>query len=88
MAALAPEIARASGPVRHTFTTQVRALVDRVAGKCLPARRPNTRAEAIVTLSTLVGALLIERAVDDPVLSAEILAANRAQFGLKPETPE
>jgi hypothetical protein len=39
-------------------------------------------------MSTLVGALLIARAVDDPALSAEILAANRAHFGLDPETSE
>jgi Na+/melibiose symporter-like transporter len=52
--------------VRHTFTAQVRALVERIAGKFFPAQRSNGRAEAIVTMSTLVGALLIARAVDDP----------------------
>lgn len=88
MAALAPEIARGSGPVRHTFTTQVRALIERVAGTLLPARRSNARAEAITVLSTLVGALTLARAVDDPSLSAEILTANRARFEVKPEAPE
>jgi TetR/AcrR family transcriptional repressor of nem operon len=88
IAALASEISRACGPVRHTFTSQVRSLVERIAGKVLPAQRPNARAEAMVVLSTLVGALLIARAVDDPALSAEILAANRAHFGLEPEVEE
>jgi TetR/AcrR family transcriptional regulator, transcriptional repressor for nem operon len=88
MAALASEISRAGGPVRHTFTAQVRTLLDRIAGTFFPTRRTKARAEAIVTLSTLVGALLIARAVDDPALSAEILAANRAHFGVEPEVSE
>ena len=88
MATLAPEISRARGPVRHAFTSQVRALIERVAVKFFPAQRPNARAEAIVTMSTLVGALLIARAVDAPALSAEILAANRAHFGVEPEVGE
>jgi len=86
--ALASEIARAEGPVRRTFTAQVRSLIERVAGTLSPAVRTNARAEAIVTMSTLVGALLIARAVDDPALSAEILAANRAHFGVGPEVGE
>jgi TetR/AcrR family transcriptional regulator, transcriptional repressor for nem operon len=88
MAALAAEISRANGPVRHTFTAQVRGLVERITVKFFPAQRSNERAQAIVTMSTLVGALLIARAVDDPVLSAEILAANRAHFGVEPEAGE
>lgn len=88
MAALASEIARVEGPVRRTFTAQIRSLIERVAGTFVPALQTNARAEAIVTMSTLVGALLIARAVDDPVLSAEILAANRAHFGVAPEVGE
>jgi TetR/AcrR family transcriptional repressor of nem operon len=88
MAALASEISRANGPVRHSFTAQVRTLVERIAGKFFPAQRFNGRAEAIVTMSTLVGALLLARAVDDPDFSAEILAANRAHFGVGPEVAE
>jgi TetR/AcrR family transcriptional repressor of nem operon len=85
MSALASEIARAEDPVRHTFTTGVRTLLERVADKFFSAQQTTARAEAMVTLSTLVGALLISRAVDDPALSAEILAANRAHFGVEPE---
>jgi TetR/AcrR family transcriptional repressor of nem operon len=88
MAALASEIARTNGPVRHTFTVGVRALLERVAATFFPAREPTARAEALVTISTLVGALLIARAVDDPTLSAEILAANRAHFGVEPSLPD
>jgi len=85
MPALASEISRASAPVRSTFTSLVDALVERVAGTFFGAKRANARAEAIVTLSTLVGGLLLARAVDDPAFSAEILAANRARFGVEPE---
>jgi TetR/AcrR family transcriptional regulator, transcriptional repressor for nem operon len=34
---------------------------------------PDARARATVALSTLVGAVLIARAIDDPALSDEIL---------------
>ena len=39
MAALASELSRANGPVRHTFTAQVSALFERIARKFFPARR-------------------------------------------------
>ena len=39
------------------------------------------RKRAIVTLAGLVGALTLARAVDDPDLSNEILAAAREAFG-------
>ena len=85
MAALGPEIARRTGPVRQAFTTGVRGLIDRLARTVRPAEGADPRAEAITMLSTLLGALVLARAVDDAALSAEILAANRANFGLEPE---
>jgi TetR/AcrR family transcriptional repressor of nem operon len=39
------------------------------------------RKRAIATLAGLVGALTLARAVDDPALSKEILAAARGTFG-------
>jgi hypothetical protein len=68
--------------------SQIRSLIERVSGTFFPALQTNARAEAIVTMCTLVGALLVARAVDDPALSAEILAANRAHFGVTPEVGE
>jgi len=39
---------------------------------------PETRAKAIVALSTLVGSVLVARAVHDPALSDEIIGDVRA----------
>lgn len=43
-----------------------------------PAADPDPRRQATVMLSTLVGAVLVARAVDDPVLSDEIIGEVRA----------
>jgi len=85
MTALGPEIARRNGPVRQAFTTGVRALIDRLARGVHPAADADPRAEAITMISTLLGALILARAVDDPALSAEILTTNRAHYGIEPE---
>jgi TetR/AcrR family transcriptional regulator, transcriptional repressor for nem operon len=77
LAALAAEAARRDAPVRRVFTEGANRLVERIAS-LLPVRsKPARRREALATLAGLVGALVLARAVDDPALSAEILAAVR-----------
>ena len=72
--ALGADAARADTRVRAAYTDQVRyylsVLQGLIGGSSSDAE---TRSDAIVMLSTLVGALLIARAVDDPALSDEIL---------------
>jgi TetR/AcrR family transcriptional repressor of nem operon len=51
-----------------------------IGGRSAAARRE----QAIMTFSGLVGALVLARAVDDPALSDEILAAARAAYGGRP----
>jgi TetR/AcrR family transcriptional repressor of nem operon len=71
--ALGNDVARASDEVRSAYTAQVRrylARLDELLGTD-ETRRPS--ADARVALSTLAGALLVARAVDDPELSERIL---------------
>jgi TetR/AcrR family transcriptional repressor of nem operon len=81
MAALGGDIARQGPKVRHQLTAYVRRqlgqLADWIGGRKKAARRER----AIAALSGLVGALVLARAVDDPALSDEILAAARANLG-------
>ena len=81
LAALGADMARQHGGLRRGLTDYVRGQLDRftrLIGSG-PARRRRKR--AIAALSGMVGALTLARAVDDPALSKEILAAARDAFG-------
>jgi TetR/AcrR family transcriptional repressor of nem operon len=71
VAALASDMPRQSDAVRGSFTDGVRAMLARVA-----AMQP-AGDDALATVATLVGALMLARAVDDPELSTQFLAAAR-----------
>lgn len=79
-AALAADVARQGGAARRSFTDglreQLRWLASATLGRTAAARRKR----ALVDYSTLVGALVLARAVDDPALSEEILVAARTVF--------
>jgi TetR/AcrR family transcriptional repressor of nem operon len=78
VAALSGDAARADDRVRHAYTAQVSRYVDRLEGLLPPAGSPDKdRERATVAVSTLIGALLMARAVDDPALADEILTAAR-----------
>lgn len=75
--ALAADAARRGGPLRASFTEGVEgylALLEEAAPDAAPEAR---RQRALATLSAMVGALLLARAVEKPALSAELLAAAR-----------
>jgi TetR/AcrR family transcriptional regulator, transcriptional repressor for nem operon len=78
MAALAGEIPRQGAAIRHNFTDAVRAVTKQIAG-LMPSRR-KSEDEALTIVATMVGALTLARAVDDPKLSDRILAAARARL--------
>ena len=74
MAGVAADAARAGGPARASYTRQVQeclAVLADLTGN--PDRQAGER-EAVLTLSVLVGAISIARAVDDPDLSEQIMA--------------
>ena len=81
MAALGGDAARGGAGVRRRFTELVSANIARFLPWFGAPDRPDARARAIAGLSAMVGALVLARAVDDPALSDEILAAVRRQFG-------
>ena len=71
MAALGPEVSRLSPEVRTAVTAGVSAQVDKLA-TLLP---PQAGTQALASYATMVGALVIARAVNDDALSQAVLAA-------------
>ena len=81
IAALGADVARRHDGVRRALTEHVRGELDRIARLLRDGPAGRRRKRAIATLAGLVGALTLARAVDDPALSKEILAAARDAFG-------
>ena len=78
IAALGGEMSRHGAEIRGRFTDAVRAAARRIAG-LLPGHRA-AEDEALAALATMVGALILARAVSDPQLSDHILAAARTRL--------
>ncbi len=81
IAALGADMVRQGRGVRQGLTAHVRARLDRIAHLLRDGTAASRRKRAITTLAGIVGALTLARAVDDPALSKEILAAARDAFG-------
>lgn len=80
LAALGAEVARNSSPVRAAFTTAVRSAAE-LLSRVIPTKSKRVKRErALAIYSSLVGALVLARAVDDQELSAEILRATLASI--------
>ena len=79
MAALGPDGAREGKGVREAFTEGTQAVIDKLAAgqSGSPAER---RSKAIRLLATLVGAIVMSRAVGDEALGDEILATCREKL--------
>jgi len=78
--ALAAEIPRRDALVRHVFTEGLDAYIACLL-RAIPGREgQRRRRRALATLSALVGAVVLARAVDDPALSEEILASTRKEL--------
>jgi TetR/AcrR family transcriptional repressor of nem operon len=78
LAALGPDVSRQGPAVRRAVTDYVRSVVDLLV-KLVPGKpKAARRQKAIGTYATLVGAMVLARAVDDRALSQEILDAARA----------
>ena len=69
MAALGSEMPRQSPEVRRAATRRIKEAIDLVARQVPDWGKPGSHEKALVTLSTMVGALVLARAVDDPKLS-------------------
>jgi TetR/AcrR family transcriptional repressor of nem operon len=82
MAALGGDMPHQSKEVRRSFTQIVRKNMARLAALLPigPKREIESEDEALSTLSTMVGAMVLARAVDDPTFSNRILSAARARL--------
>jgi TetR/AcrR family transcriptional regulator, transcriptional repressor for nem operon len=76
IAALGPEIAR-DPAVRGPFTAEVKRMIARMAERFESEDEEESRRDAIHLLAAAVGAMIMARAVDDPVLSEEIISSVR-----------
>jgi TetR/AcrR family transcriptional repressor of nem operon len=76
---LAGDVARSHPRARAAYTDQVRIYIDMLIG-LLPPATSDRRATAITTLSTLVGAVSMARAVNDEAVSREILASAASEL--------
>jgi TetR/AcrR family transcriptional repressor of nem operon len=79
IASLGPDVARAGKPVQHALTGGVKAQLDMLA-QALPGEPEEARRRAIASYAAMIGGLVLARAVDDPELSKELLAATVAQL--------
>lgn len=69
VAALGSELPRQVTQVRHAATRRIKEMIDLVARQMPDWGQPGAHESALVTVSTMVGALILARAVDDPKLS-------------------
>ena len=81
-AALCSEMPRQSQGVRNRFTAGVRGMIGLLSGRMGSGLKQRQRNEdAITTIVSLVGALVLARAVNDPKLSEDILRSTRKRLG-------
>jgi TetR/AcrR family transcriptional regulator, transcriptional repressor for nem operon len=74
------EVGRRGGAVRTAYTDGVRGLLEVLEGVVPGDSADERRRSALRVLSTLAGAVLVSRAVDEPALSDEVLAAVQASL--------
>ena len=83
-AALGADAARHGKPLRSVFTTGVEDYLARLSDIVSGRNKAEKRKKAMATLSGMVGALVLARAVDDANLGKEILAATAASLTAPP----
>jgi TetR/AcrR family transcriptional regulator, transcriptional repressor for nem operon len=69
LAALGSETSRQVPEVRRVTTRHIKEMIDLVARQSPDWGQPGVHERALVTIATMVGALLLARAVDEPGLS-------------------
>jgi AcrR family transcriptional regulator len=75
VAALGSEMPRQSPKVRRAATRRIKEMIDLVARQSPDWGQPGAHKHALVTVATMVGTLLLARAVDDSKLSDELREA-------------
>src|ERR1700719_5033044 len=80
IATLGCEVPRQGNAMRQTFTEGLRRMMQRLTRLLGPKARRERENEALAIAATLVGGMILARAVDDRELSDRILAACRARL--------
>ena len=75
VAALCSETPRQAPEVRRAATRRIKEMIDLVARQSPDWGQPGAHEHALVTAATMVGALLLARAVDEPGLSKALREA-------------
>ena len=78
MIALGPDAARKGGPLAAAFREGFEDLTAALQNAGIADRDA-----ALARMAQLVGTMVLARAVDDPALSEELLAANRRALGVE-----
>jgi TetR/AcrR family transcriptional repressor of nem operon len=74
-AALGSEMPRQAPEVRRAATSRIKEMIDLIARQSPDWGQPGAHERALVTASTMLGALLLARAVDDPRFSDAVREA-------------
>ena len=77
VAALGSEMPRQAPEVRRAVTRRIKELIDLVSRQAPDWGQPGAHQQALVTVATMVGALVLARAVDDPRRSDVLRQAAR-----------
>jgi TetR/AcrR family transcriptional regulator, transcriptional repressor for nem operon len=80
IATLGCEVPRQGIAMRQTFTEGLRRMMERLTRLLGPKARRNSENEALAIAATMVGGMILARAVDDRELSDRILEACRARL--------
>jgi len=81
LAALCCEMPRQSRGVREQFTAGLRGMIGQLSGRLGSGLKQRQREEeALATIASLVGALVLARAVNDHKLADDILRATKKQL--------
>lgn len=81
LAALACEVPRQGAGVKAAFTAGLKGMVERLSSRMSLDMKARQREEqALATVASLIGALILARAVDDEELSDNILRATKKQL--------
>ena len=80
LAAFCCDVSRQSQGVREQFTAGLKNTVGRLSGRMGSGTRQRQRDEALATIASMVGALVLARAVNDPKLSNDILRATKKRL--------
>jgi TetR/AcrR family transcriptional repressor of nem operon len=86
ISALGSEMPRQSPEVRSAATRRIKEMIDLVARQFPDWGRPSAHERALVTVATMVGTLILARAVNDSALSDALCKASLKSLALPAST--